>query len=59
MVKSSQDIEMVTPLEKTQSLVESHADNGDAEEAVTKIQQQNRKVMDALELVGDRQLRYE
>ena len=31
--------------------MESHADDGDAEEAVTKIQQQNRKVMDALELV--------
>ena len=51
MVKSSQDIEMVSPLEEIQLLVESHADDGDAEEAVTKIQQQNRKVMDAVELV--------
>ena len=57
MVKSLQDTEMVSPLEKTQFLVESHAYDGDAEEAVTKIQQQNRKVMDALELVGDRQLK--
>ena len=31
--------------------MESHADDGDAEEAVTKIQQQHGKVMDALELV--------
>ena len=31
--------------------MESHAYDGDAEEAVTKIQQQNRKVMDAVELV--------
>ena len=37
VVKSSQDIEMVSPLQEIQLLVESHADDGDAEEAVTKI----------------------
>ena len=41
MVKSSQDMEMVSPLEKTKFLVESHAYDGNAEEAVTNIQQQD------------------
>ena len=39
--------------------MESHADDGDAEEAVTKIQQQNREVMDALELVRKPKVDYE
>ena len=48
VVKSSQDIEMVSPLEEIQLLVESHADDGDAEEAVTKIQQQTRKASNSI-----------